>query len=307
MEEVSEGSKLAQAPPGFEPGQKRTIAPPLAPVSSSSHLRRRHCLSSMSAAAAAKPSSSTAPAAQFSSFAASAAKLSSSAAPAAKFPRSQHPQQSHPRPQRPQPSHPHPQWPQFPAGFSSRLERRRCRSFTPLWDPTSPSSDSRGERGAWSGQAFYSCMGAVCNPPDCASVLQAVQEEFPGTGFFDAPASVSAGDPLTPSKRAPVQILGSSADQHGFSADLHGAPMDLQGSAAASRGIPAAPQDFLAVSQLSPAASPDPSAASQDSNGPRAASQGLYDYKSSEFQPAAKPSAYPKFQIFMRGSRMNRL
>ncbi|KAK5617521.1 hypothetical protein CRENBAI_004842 [Crenichthys baileyi] len=178
MEEVFVGSRLAQAPPGYEPGKNRTTATPPAPMSSSS-----------------RPTSATV---------------------------------------------------EFPAGFSSRLGRRHHQSFAPLLDPTSPSSDSRRETGAWSGapeqpgtnapairppgkpstpawvlsglaaaQAAYfdsCCLDAALylakKPQDSVYVLQAHQEEFPSVEFLDAPASVFAGGPPSPNSNS--RLLGRS-------------------------------------------------------------------------------------------------
>ncbi|KAK5599351.1 hypothetical protein CRENBAI_022252 [Crenichthys baileyi] len=55
---------------------------------------------------------------------------------------------------------------EFPAGFSSRPGRRRRRNFAPLRDPTSPSCDSRREKGAWSRSPEQpeSNAPAICPP-----------------------------------------------------------------------------------------------------------------------------------------------
>ncbi|MEQ2173467.1 hypothetical protein GOODEAATRI_032404 [Goodea atripinnis] len=114
MEEVFGGSRLVLAPPGYKPGQNRSTHPMPSPVASSLHRRRRRPLPSTSVAAAAQLSSSAAASAEPSTFVAASTTT------------------------------------EFPAGFSSRPGCRRHQSSDPLWDPTSPSSDSRRERGLWS-------------------------------------------------------------------------------------------------------------------------------------------------------------
>ncbi|KAK5614952.1 hypothetical protein CRENBAI_008412 [Crenichthys baileyi] len=103
---------------------------------------------------------------------------------------------------------------EFPVDFSSRPGRR---------DPTSSSSDFRRERVAWSGpQELPGATAHAVRPP----VLQALREEFPGVGFLDAPASVSAGGPPIPSRPAPVPNPGSPA-----------ASQDSSGSHITSQGV----------------------------------------------------------------------
>ncbi|MEQ2315869.1 hypothetical protein AMECASPLE_026818 [Ameca splendens] len=85
-------------------------------------------------------------------------------------------------------------------------------------------------------------------------------EEFLREGFFDPPGTVSVGGPPPSSFQAPVPVLG----------------------------FPAASLVSPAVSQGSPAASLEPYAALQDSSGSRTASQSVSEFKSPQFQPAAK-------------------
>ncbi|MED6243813.1 hypothetical protein ATANTOWER_027398, partial [Ataeniobius toweri] len=165
------------------------------------------------------------------------------------------------------------------------------KSSTPAWVQTGLAAI---QAAYFDSRCIEAALHLATNPQDSASMLQALQEEFPGVGFFDAPTSVSAGGSPTPSIQASVPVPSpssppASAVSEG-SAD-NPASVSTGGQPTPSKQAPVPNLGSLAASLGPPAASPEPSAVFPDSSGFCTASLNDCGSKYSVPQPAATSSA----------------